>query len=250
MGRGLALVLVLVLAVSSLMMAKPELALAQITKPSVPGFTVKLVDNSYDVPTTHSIDPYTGQNITHTGYHVENKTIEVTIRNQPFAPSYAGNSFNASFYYNVRTKGHYEENWTVVYIPDDVYPTQSNSDYTVLSFSSTENGYFMAASQEAGLYAPSGGQVDFQVEAMIGYQSRIYNPNATNPLEMYPWCFTGGESGWSNTQTITSAENVSPSPTSTPTVPEFPPVIVLTILLIALTLAISVFKRKTRNNST
>jgi hypothetical protein len=45
---------------------------------------------------------------------------------------------------------------------------------------------------------------------MIGYVSRNYNPSATNQLEMYPWEFTGQESGWSGTQTVA----VPSSPTS------------------------------------
>jgi hypothetical protein len=61
-----------VLTVSSLVMV--ETAFAQsIPKPSVPEFTLVLVDSSYDVPTTYSIDPYTGDNVTHNGYHVEDK---------------------------------------------------------------------------------------------------------------------------------------------------------------------------------
>ena len=81
MGERATLLLIIMLA-SSLITV--ELAFAQsITKPSLPEFTVKLVEHSYDVPTTYSIDKYTGENVTHSGYHVENKTIEVSIKN-PF----------------------------------------------------------------------------------------------------------------------------------------------------------------------
>jgi hypothetical protein len=48
-------------------------------------FTVSFVDLSYDVPITTSTDRYTGQNITNQGYHVENRTIQITIENQPFS---------------------------------------------------------------------------------------------------------------------------------------------------------------------
>ena len=84
MNRSISLIFVFVLTASSLIIVKPTWAQ---TKPSVPEFTVKLEDHSYDVLTTYSIDPYTGENVTHAGYHVENKTIEVTIKNQPFVPS-------------------------------------------------------------------------------------------------------------------------------------------------------------------
>jgi hypothetical protein len=72
---------------------------------------------------------------------------------------------------------------------------------------------------------PSGAQIDFQVEAMIGYVHRVHNPNATSHLEMFPYLFTGETSGWSETQTITlptfaSSPTSSPSTTSTPKTPE------------------------------
>lgn len=57
---------------------------ASIPTPSVPEFTLKYVDNSYDVPssTTTTTDPYTGEQTitTEPGYHVANETIEVTIK--------------------------------------------------------------------------------------------------------------------------------------------------------------------------
>ena len=127
------------------------------SKPSVPEFTLKLVDNSYDEPPipsttpTYTIDPYSGKQTILTpgssaipGYHVENKTIELWIKNQPYS---------ADVYYDVRTKGHFGENWTDLYPPVNLptertnttyngapapfirnSPIQSNSNCTVLSF--------------------------------------------------------------------------------------------------------------------
>jgi hypothetical protein len=95
-----------------------ETSFASITKPSVPQFTVKLVDSSYDIPTTYLIDPYTGANVTHPSHRVDNKTIELTIKNQPFVPYLVqeGNSnWTTSFYYNVRVKGHYKDDWITLY---------------------------------------------------------------------------------------------------------------------------------------
>jgi hypothetical protein len=66
--------------------------------PPVPEFTVKFVDFSYYVPTTTSIDPYTGQNITNQGYYVDNRTIELSINNQPFSSYQENYPF---FYYFV-----------------------------------------------------------------------------------------------------------------------------------------------------
>ena len=59
---------------------------SSITKPSVPEFTVKLMDNSYDVPAHNYTDPYSGKNTTYAGYHVYNATIDITIKNQAFTP--------------------------------------------------------------------------------------------------------------------------------------------------------------------
>lgn len=64
-------------------MVKPAHA-QSIPTPSVPEFTVKFVNASYEVPTSYSTDPYTGQNVTHSSYFVENSSIELTITNQPF----------------------------------------------------------------------------------------------------------------------------------------------------------------------
>lgn len=72
-------ILTIILVASSLLLA--PLANAQTTpKPSVPEFTLKYVDNSYDVPstTTSTTDPYTGKTITTTtpGYRIEKKPLK------------------------------------------------------------------------------------------------------------------------------------------------------------------------------
>jgi len=196
---------------------------SSIPKPSVPEFTVELVDSSYDVPTTYSTDPYTGETVTHEGYHVGSKTIEVTIKNQPFVPFWIQENpsvanWTINFYYNVRIKGHFSEDWKGLYYASDGYPSQdSGSEYTVLSYqgrySPTEGMSFQTSALMTTF--PVDAQIDFQVEAMIGYVSRVYNPDATEQLAMWPWRFTGETSGWSNTQTITIP--TTPSPTTSPT---------------------------------
>jgi hypothetical protein len=201
--------LILILTVSSLIVVTAP-AFASIIKPSVPEFTVKLVDSSYDVPTTHSIDPYTGENVTHAGRHVESRTIEVKIKNQPFVPYYDTSSgWTINFYLNIRIKGHYSEDWRELFRASDGYPTQSDSDYTVISYqgeySTTEGMDF--TSQTIMTNFPSGGQVDFQVEAMIGYVHR----EVEGPI-FAPWRFTDETSGWSNTQTLTIDTNSPQSP--------------------------------------
>lgn len=237
-GKAFALFLALIIAMSclTLLMAKPAFA-QTIPTPSVPEFTVKFVDASYNVAPSSSINPYTGQNVTVEGYHVENRTIELIIKNQPFV-SYNSNGENVSFYLNVREKGHYEENWTNIYTVDNYYTSASNGDYTTLTYSLDPN-----APPWLDNNLPSGGQLDFQAEALIGYIGRT--------VGFASWYFTGQESGWSNTQTVTiPASSVSPNPTSiitptsTPTVPELSWLVIVPLLLSVFFVAVIVRHRK------
>ena len=213
MNKRFILLLILISTASSLMVVKP--AHSSITKPSVPEFTVKLVDSSYDVPTSYSIDHYTGENVTHTGYHVESRSIEVTIKNQPFVPYYDNSSgWNIKFYYNIRIKGHYSEDWIELYRASDGYSTPSDSQYTIFSYVLGENTDTTLGTKM--IEFPAGAQIDFQVEAMIGYVHRVVTGG------MAPWVFTGEKSGWSETQTLTisapastTTPNASPSQNST-----------------------------------
>ena len=188
---------------------------SSIPKPSVPEFTLVLVDSSYDVPTTYSIDPYTGENVTHQGYHVENKKIGIRIKNQLFT-SYYNDSIGqtVNFYYKIRFKGHFEEDWTELYRASDGYPHQwSDSDYTILTFLS-ETGKTIEATGFSKTFQ-DGAQVDYQVEAMVGYIHRDAS------IAFAPWVFTGEESGWSETLTLTVPIStqlpiITPTPTTTP----------------------------------
>lgn len=157
-----------------------------------------LVDASYDVPTTYSTDTYTGKQVTHEGYHVARRTIEVRIKNQPFTPY--GDGREIKFYYNVRTKGHFTEDWGEwgeVYNPMEM-PTQSNSEYTMIPFISDGGlGFYLDPAPRMLQVSPNG-QVDFQVKALVGYAyEAVSGPGFHSPF------FTGKESGWSETQTLT-----------------------------------------------
>jgi hypothetical protein len=246
------LIIALTLAIVLLFTALVGSVSAQtIPKPSVPEFTVSFVDLSYDVPTTTSIDQYTGQTITHQGYYVENKTLQLTIKNQPFT-SYIDNGQNNSFYFNVREKGYFTDNWIELYRPSDGYPTQTNSEYTIITLGILgDNGVSLVTNAKM-IDVPAGGQIDFQVQALIGAVHRGYNASATNQLEMFPWVFDGQTSDWSNTQTLTIPESLvsaTPVPTlnptlgPTPTVPEFTATIAITFLAVT-ALAVAVISRR------
>lgn len=191
--RVACLFLLLLLVASSLVMVKFGSA-QSIPKPSVPEFTLNYVDNSYDVPpeTSSSTDPYTGEVTTSTipGYHVDNRIIEIRIKNQHYSGS-------QTLFYNYSYKGHYEDTWkyyaTGSYSRDSSGPnfiSQSTSDYTVATFS-----------------APEKGQIDFRVQAQAGYYDRtelyIILPGA--PFSEYS--FVGEVSGWSQPQTIAIPES-------------------------------------------
>jgi hypothetical protein len=60
MSKRATLLLIAVLTVSSLLMVKAAPASVSTPKQSVPEFTVKLIDSSYNVPATTTIEPYTG----------------------------------------------------------------------------------------------------------------------------------------------------------------------------------------------
>ncbi|MCL5877777.1 MAG: hypothetical protein M1540_08210 [Candidatus Bathyarchaeota archaeon] len=207
MRKSYALTLIIILAASSLIMVKPSFA--SVSAVSTPEFTIKLVDNSYDTPASTSINSYNGSTVTRPGSHVENKTIELLIENQPYSHDYV-------FFYNIRTKGHFEDEWTTWLYPyGEDYPDSftseawslgfrplyaSNSDYTIVSYGA--NSY------------PSNAQVDFSAKALL------YNvtppPSGT---KYHPTLYTLiAASDWSSTQTILITDNstiVSSSPPAT-----------------------------------
>jgi hypothetical protein len=98
--------------------------------------------------------------ITKPGYRIENKTIEVTIKNQPFTPYTDSNGHKISLYYIIQFKGHYEE-WSTY--DDNSYSgtriLQSDSAYTTYSMPSDKYAY--------------GSQLDFRVQAIIGYEEYV-----------------------------------------------------------------------------
>ncbi len=198
--------------------AKSTTELNPIPKPSIPEFNVKLIDRSYDVPLTYTnlTDPFTGQQIiiTHGGYHVENRTIDVIIKNQPFTPTDIDDN-TTQLFYAIRWKGHFE-GWANTYhissIDYDYYLNTygvqaSNSDSTVKTYTIATFGN-----------VPEGGQVDFQIKAQSGYSFAHYRDHA--PIQPIGINFQSvEESDGSNTQSITIEESQIPtsSPEITPT---------------------------------
>jgi hypothetical protein len=155
MHKHAALTLIAILTITSIATAIPPTQ--AITKPSTPTFTIEEITCPYDVPTTYTKDPYTGQTITHPGYHVENKTTYLKIKNQPFTP-YTIKDREVNLYYQYRYQGHYAdgEYWSIQ--PFEEYSTekhkQSNSEYTHIALDIW--------------HAREGDQFDIQVRVFIG----------------------------------------------------------------------------------
>jgi hypothetical protein len=231
--------------------------------PSVPQFTVRFVDNSYTVPpvNTTSTDGYTGKQVVTTtqGYYIQDKYLEVTIQNQPFTIfTDLDSGKKVALYYDVRWRGHFTEGnyW---------FDTNSSGVYLISSSCVYADGVLMepnapTTSITIGFYGnngtshksfrisdvPDGGQVDFQVQAFIGYYTQepiVYQyPRFMDQPTDYN-IFHGQSSGWSSTQTlaITSASaSVSPSPT----VPEYPFTVILLLLGVFLVVAIALVRKK------
>jgi hypothetical protein len=212
------LALIFLITLSSLTLLTPKSVNAQETAtPSVPEFTLKFVDRSYDVPpqptTSISTDPDTGDPITTTttvpGYHVYNKTIEITIKNQQFTPYYSDGSKN-KLYYNFSYRGEDQSEWDY-YQPGigwrgEAPPLlfeQSSSEYTVVE-----------------IVAPASGDVEVRVRALIGRY--IWIPTLLGSLDYYISGFEGKVSSWSSPQTINipsgSTSDYVPTPTPIDTV--------------------------------
>ena len=132
---------------------------------------------------------------------MENKTIDVTIKNQPFIQTNIdGNTLQ--LFYVIRWKGHFE-NWTATnalssldynYYINNYGVQASNSTYTVKT-------YILASFSNV----PDGGQLDFQVKAQIGYSYPYFGEHA--PIMPIGINFQlVEESSWSNIQTITIGE--------------------------------------------
>ena len=271
-GKSFASILILMVALSSLtvLMSKPANA-QTIPKPSVPEFTLKYVDKSYNVPPTYGIDPYTGKNVmTQAGYYIKNASVEVIIKNQPFTAYHNENGLLVYLFYVIESKGHFE-NWNPFFSDasywmkqnlSENYPpnfiSYSDSQYTIVTYGLDGDNATVSTYYGGYDYSLSnvsvGGQIDFRVQAIIGYSTRyndtpvpgvpVFDPTDPNPRH---YIFTGEISDWSTTQTVTIPESntsLTLTPTPSPTVPELSWFIVVPLLLSLFSVAMVVRHRK------
>jgi hypothetical protein len=269
---SLALIILLMMAISSLSLLMIKPAFAQTSAPTsfpttfnqslmIPEFTIQLADHSYDIPpsTTTTIDQYTGKQIvtTQPGYHVENRTIDFVITNEPHVSVFVPYYYGIGLYYEIRYKGHFGDIWTELHIYDadeNLLPVATNSSITLISI---PQNY------------PSDSLLDFQIQAINATIHADY-PGITSPFAYW----TYESSGWSNIETLSTTDgsvtitpftNPSPAstatttptqtpiltptqaPTATPTVPEFPVLAVLPFFASALLILVYIKHRRTNH---
>jgi hypothetical protein len=232
-----------------------------LTKPSVPDFTIKYVDYSYDIPPTYGIAQYTGETVvTKHGEHIDNRSVEITIKNQPFTPfnDSRGNTINRFF--DVRYKGSYGDTWTTLCAGQTqmaILEGETIHKTTYIQYGYAIQNYTAQYTKITYKLTPYSGQMDFQVQALEGYTAQTYY-DAFLYRTYIGFTFYGESSDWSNTQTIsfpdgnlTAAGNTDPTATQTPdstpspSVPEFS-IISLLPLFVVVFLAALLVKSKTR----
>jgi hypothetical protein len=260
---GLIFVCVLSMSFLTVLSAEPSGAQA-IAKPYVPHFTLRYVNNSYDIPPVYGTDPYTGKTVlTQEGYHIQNASVEVIIRNQPYNLVVNENGSPTYLCYMIATKGYYEA-WltytrvgqpvnltSYTYFPDSYHMSTQNSEFTVITFGLGGNNGTDSSVKLGNV--TDGGTVDFRGQAIPGYSTRYNDPliqigiPTDRDYEPHHYVFIGQESDWSNTQTITLGETSEATPiptylplqtvtaqeTPAPSVPEFSTVTIPILLLAA-----------------
>lgn len=225
-----------------------ESASAQsIPKPPVPDFTLTFDKHSSDTQPTYTTDPYTGQQRElEPPAHYEWETVTIKIENQPFTPYQTndGNAKNIELYYSIRTKGHFGGQWvTIGGLYTQYYPASSGriTEVTFYVGSNGPNGDIMPSN--TFLSAEDGGQIDFQVKALIGYVTAKTSVSQSLGVQNYD-VFTGTEGDWSSAQTITIGET-SASTSPTPAIPEFSILVILPIFVSVLFVAVYLKHRRT-----
>jgi|GEM_PF-427696 len=204
-------------------------------KPDILDFTLRFVDNSYDVAPIYSTDPFTGETVlSKEGYRVENKTIDVKIKNQSFNRYVDSQGNHILLQYDIRWKGHFDDYWHEYSSRDKGYYLGASNQIMDGSSLLYPNAPYTEITYFGGTYredsdriwlgnVPDGGKIDFQVQAFIGYYTRVeVPPDLFSPRTGERLVFTGESSGWSKTKTITFGVSDGENPDNTPSSPSQP----------------------------
>lgn len=146
-----------------------------LSMPSVPVFSIAIINSSYYQPSGYSTNPSTGNPIYNVGGSFEAVNITLTIQNQPLALSQQN-----TFVYDIQIKPHYSTSWIDLYEFPEGYLSPSNGQSTAVTFQFTNGSYvsvdgvpgnetltLLIVTSNVMLSVPLGGQVDFQVRAGI-----------------------------------------------------------------------------------
>jgi hypothetical protein len=240
-AKTLALLLTFVVAMSCLTMAVKQVTAQSFPQPTIPKFTLKFVNSSYVESPVSSPDPYTGKNeLVQTSNYALNLSVEMTIYNQPFTPYVDSKSNQIVLLYNVEWKPHYSADWNGFGANRSLVASNSwfvgpmsttlispNAPTTTYRFGLGQNNATAPLTTgpdygdgNLGTIPLNGqGQVDFKVEAFIGYATTLETNPLSDPYHRtyeYDALITGPSSGFSNVQTITIPANVPSSSQSSP----------------------------------
>lgn len=224
------------LVISVVVTSTTQLTVNAQTIPKPPEFTLELVDHSYDVPPTtkSTTDPYTNKTTVTTiaGYHVDNKTIDATIKN------------NGASFYNFRYKPAYGDKWSYYPFNPELgnnYIVPSATDLSSIINTSTID-YTIVSLTFLPKNIPPEGEIDIQIQGLFGHFEKNPSGMIGAGFPTYDFEFSGEKSDWSPTQTFTMpTTSVTTSPS--PTVPEFP-VLVILPLFVVIPLIIAMILRK------
>ena len=247
MSKGFVIILIFITAFSSLSLLMVKPASAQTPKPSIPKFTLKVLENPYDVAPTTTINPNTGKTEQQAGYLVDNISIQVTIESPFSQPSFIQPNVPQTYnlWYNISAKNHYGNYWMTYPNAGQYIPFSGYSD-TVVTYDTVNLAYVLLGDgsnatwdlttqsilQGFGEITP-GRQIDFRVQALTGSYLPYYNST-----------FTGVAGDWSPIQTITiPASSTSP----TPTVPELSWSVVILLMVSMFSVVLLIRHRKTAN---
>jgi len=208
-SKYLALIFIFVVLPGLFVFSFNSVTVQAMSVPPVPNFSIDIDDLSYDVPssTTVNVDPFTGEEtiITTPGYRVNEIRVTVEIENLPDRSYSTSGGDICKLYYRVQYKGHFEENWRTISLErqdDGAYHNfvgASNSQYTPVTCVFTNN------TDKHLTLPPSGGQLDFRVQALYAYLFRYPEVDILG-IETGWYLFEMVETqtgDWSSAQTIT-----------------------------------------------
>jgi hypothetical protein len=185
MGNKIGLLLLITILSVSMLTSAASATVEPMSKTPTPELSVKYVDNSYDIPATTTIDPFTGKTEIIPARHINNQTMIVTIKNQTV--TYRDDH---QLIYLLQMKGHYTNEWTNITSID----ANPHSEYTIWNYAIDGNNPSVDFTGNIHEIV-TGDTADFRVQALI--RSSFGNPYQ---MKMYG---ISSMSDWSDTQTVT-----------------------------------------------